>query len=250
MKLAFAFLFSLTTFSVLGQKINYLNEHFTQVTFKEQATYYTETTQDGPSAGTVKTYLLDGTIVSEDNFSNLRTQKREGLTRNYYPTGKLKTEITFKNGVFDGPLRTFYPNQRLKRAELYEKGNFVQGKCFSRAGYDTTYYAFQIPPQFKGGDAALKKYLEVYSRIPTTPITYMHIKQGFNDYVMLRFVVSAEGKITDVMIRRPLSDKYDREAVRLINMMPAWEPALQDGEPVPMEHTIAIGFKPETRRNF
>lgn len=250
MKFVFAFLFSLASFSVLGQKINYLNEHFTQVSFKEQATYYTETTLNGPSAGTVKTFLMDGTIVSEDNFANIKTQKREGLTRNYYPSGKLKTEITFKNGVFDGPLRTFYPSQRLKRAELYEKGNFVQGKCFSRAGYDTAYYAFQIPPQFNGGEAALKKYLEVYSRIPTTPITYMQIKHGFEDYVMLRFVVSAEGKITDVMIRRSLTDKYDREAVRLINMMPAWQPALQDGEPVPMEHTIAIGFKPEVRRGF
>ena len=243
MKLAITIFCCLAALTSFGQKVNYLNENFTQVNFKEKATYYTETTQDGPSAGIVKTFLLDGTIVSEEGFSNIKTGKREGLTRNYYPSGKLKTEITFKNGVFDGPLRTFYPNQRIKRAELYEKGNFVQGKCFSRAGYDTTFYAFQIPPQFMGGDAGLKKYLEVYSRIPTTPITYMQIKQGYNFYVMVRFVVTPEGKISDVIVRRSLSTYHDREAVRLINMMPAWSPALQDGEPVTMEHTIAIGFR-------
>lgn len=243
MKLIFTLF--LCAFSLLsfGQKVRYLNQNFVQVNFKDQATYYTETFEDGPQAGTVKTYTLEGVLLSEEGFSNLKRHIRHGITRNYYPSGKLKAEINLKDGVFDGPLRTFYPNQRIKRAELYEKGNFVQGKCFSKAGCDTTFYAFQIAPQFMGDEAGLKRYLEIYSRIPTMPITYMQIKQGFNFYVMVRFVVTPEGKVSDVIIRRSLSTYHDREVVRLINTMPAWNPALQDGEPVTMEHTIAIGFR-------
>jgi antitoxin component YwqK of YwqJK toxin-antitoxin module len=133
MKLALTLL--LSTFSLIsfGQKVRYLNQNFVQVNYKDQASYYTETLANGPSAGTVKTYTLSGTLLSEETFSDIKKRILNGITRNYFPDGKLKAEINFKDGVYNGPLRTFYPNERIKRAELFEKGNPVKGKCFSNA---------------------------------------------------------------------------------------------------------------------
>src|SRR5690606_26329943 len=107
-------------------------------------------------------------LLSEESFSNLRYQRRDGLTRNYYNDGRVRSEISFKNGVFHGPLKTYYPNQRMKRAELYENGTFVTGKCFTTAGYDTTFFAFQTEPQFPGGKDAVVQYLINNSRLPIT----------------------------------------------------------------------------------
>ncbi|MFC5270921.1 energy transducer TonB [Adhaeribacter terreus] len=259
MKFTLTVLLTLLSFVVSAQKINYLNEHFTKINFKEKATYYTETTKTGPSSGIVKTFFMNGQLVSEESFSNLRYQRRDGLTRNYYNDGKVKSEIAFKNGVFHGPLKTYYPSQRLKRAELYEDGNFVTGKCFTPAGIDTTFFAFQTEPHFPGGKEAVVQYLINNSRVAITPIDYMLIKRGFNKYVLVKFVVTAEGDITDVMISRSLSEyydreanvmisrslsePYDREALRLVSNMPKWNPGLQDGEKATIEYTLPIGFK-------
>ena len=170
MKITLTALLITLSVSVFAQQIKYLNENFTQINFKEKAAYYSETTKTGPASGIVKTFFMNGQLLSEETFSNLRFLKRDGLTRNYYTNGNLKTEISFKDGVFNGPLKTYYPNQRLKRAELYENGTFVTGKCFTQAGYDTTHYAYQTDPQFPGGTDALQDFLEKNSRTPITPI--------------------------------------------------------------------------------
>ena len=252
MKLTLTLLFSTLSFISFGQKVRYLNENFIQVNFKDQAAFYTETFQDGPQAGTVKTYNLQGVLISEEAYSNLKKQILHGISRAFYPDGKLKSEINFKDGVYDGPLRTFYPNQRIKRAELFEKGVPVQGKCFSKAGYDTTFFAYHNDPQFKGGEPALAGYLVKNSRFPLTPITDELVRKGFVKFAVIKFTVNTEGKISDVILSRSISEfmtsrssgaPFDKEAVRLVSTMPAWEPGKRDGENVVSEHWITIGFR-------
>jgi TonB family protein len=243
MKSTLTAILTLLSGSVFAQQVKYLNEHFTQINFKEKAVYYTETTKTGPASGIVKTFYMNGQLLSEENFSNLRYLKREGLTRNYYNNGNLKTEISYKEGVFNGPLKTYYPNQRLKRAELYENGQFVAGKCLTAAGYDTAHFAYQLDPQFPGGEGAMQEYLIQNTRIPITPIDYMLIKRGFKNFVIVKFVVTAEGDITDAVISRSLSTYHDRETMRLVEKMPKWNPGLQDGERTAIEYTLPIGFK-------
>jgi len=252
MKLTLTLLFSALSLLVYGQKVRFLNENFVQVNFKDQATYYTETYQDGPEAGTVKTFNLQGVLLSEESFANIKRQVRHGICRNFYLDGRLKSEMTYSNGLLDGPLRTFYPTQRLKRAELHEKGKLVEGKCFSKAGYDTVYYAFYQLPQFAGGEQALNNYLIKNCRYPMVPVTETLIRHGFVAYNVVRFAVSASGEIMDVVIYRSLGNivafrtqaaLYDREAIRLMTRMPAWEPAKQDGENVATHHTLMMGFK-------
>lgn len=243
MKLTLTSLLTFLAFTSFGQKIKYLNENFIQVNFKDQATFYTETFQDGPQAGTVKTYNMQGSLLSEETFSNIKRQTRHGLSRQYYPDGRLKMETTFNNGVIDGPLRTFYPTQRLRRAELYEKGNLLQSKCLSKAGYDTTYYAFQTEPQFPGGGKALDNYLVKNCRYPMVPVNDELIRKGFVSFAIVKFAVSTTGKISDIMIHRSLGTLYDREIIRLMNQMPAWEPCKQDGENIASEHVLTLGFR-------
>jgi protein TonB len=118
--------------------------------------------------------------------------------------------------------------------------------------YDTTYYALKTDPQFKGGGPALDEYLSKKSRYPLVPVTEALIKGGFVKYAVVNFTVNAEGKISDVIVTRSISDftlprnagaPFDREAVRLVSTMPAWEPGKQDGENVVSEQWLIIGFK-------
>lgn len=59
-------------------------------------------------------------VVDEGNFIN---NKREGLWKEYYSTGKLKSEITYQENRKNGHARTYY-----KSGALQEEGNWLIGK--------------------------------------------------------------------------------------------------------------------------
>jgi hypothetical protein len=230
--------FTFVLFSACAQRIQYLDANFLPVMYKEQATYYSEITKTSPIAAGVKTYQIDGTLFSEDNFSDMKHQKREGLMKNYFPDGKLKIEIAFKNGVFDGPLKTYHKNGQLKRSELYKKSKFIEGKCFTPAGADTIFYPFQVEPSFPGGTTALLHYIKTNIRNPN-----VIRRTGTSYFVVAKFMVTREGDVSDVMITQPLSTAHDREVMRLLTSMPKWIPGFQDGEKVGLEFTLPVEFK-------
>jgi periplasmic protein TonB len=237
MRFLFTACFTFFAFLSFGQKIKYLDAYFSQVDSRKQATYYTETIHNNNKAleGSIKTYLLDSTLYSEADYSSLFSKKREGLTKFYYKNGKVKTIMTFKDGIMHGPLKTYYPNQRLKRAELYENGKLTQGRCFSTLGYDTAYFSFQTNPQFPGGQPALEKHIRAslikgyYSNKDQDPIVYA------------AFMVKSSGEISIPYIRG-VNKNYTDAVLKMIKAMPAWEPGTDDGIKVDRPVYIPINF--------
>lgn len=63
-----------------------------------------------------------------------------------------------------------------------------------------------------------------------------------NDKVILSFVVSPEGKITDVEVLRGQYEELNREAVKVLEAMPDWVPARQFTRNVPMRMVIPVYF--------
>lgn len=73
---------------------------------------------------------------------------------------------------------------------------------------------------FPGGDEAYFKWLAKrikYPRICT--------EQGVQGTVKVSFVVDTDGSLTDVRVLRSPDEELSKEALRLINMMPKWNPA-------------------------
>ena len=94
-------------------------------------------------------------------------------------------------------------------------------------------------PVFPGGQAALFEYL-------SQQVTYPEEAQanGIEGRVICSFVVDTDGSITDVEVARSSGDvSLDQEAIQVIQSMPKWQPAQQDGVPVPVRFTIPITFK-------
>lgn len=232
---------TLTTFltffavTVFAQRIKYLDADFLPVSNKSEAIYYTETTLETSISGTVKTFLLNGTLYSEAAYSDLYHKKQEGLTRTFYSNGNIKAEFQFKDGLMDGPIKTFYPNQRLKRAELYVKGKAQQSRCFSKAGYDTTYYAIQTEAQFPGGILALNKFIQANIKkarfVKLVDPQYEVIEQPTYD-ILVYFTITPEGKIINPKIIATRALHYENDALKLIEKMPTWIPATLDGEAI------------------
>lgn len=94
------------------------------------------------------------------------------------------------------------------------------------------------PPQFPGGDAALINFLNENIKYPPKAA-----QDRIEGKVIVQFMVKKTGKIDDVKVLRSVRKDLDKEAVRVIKMMPDFVPAKQDGEAVDMLHTIPVSFK-------
>ena len=61
--------------------------------------------------------------------------------------------------------------------------------------------------------------------------------------VLVQFVVSEDGSVTDVKITRGVEKSLDEEAIRVISSMPKWNPGTINGTPVKVKYTLPIVFK-------
>ena len=65
--------------------------------------------------------------------------------------------------------------------------------------------------------------------------------------IYLGFCIEADGRLTDIEVRKGLRKDYDEEAVRVVSMMPKWIPAVEfgTGKNVKNYFTVPIHFRLE-----
>ncbi len=61
--------------------------------------------------------------------------------------------------------------------------------------------------------------------------------------VYVKFVVKSTGAVEDVQLLRGVNDLLDNEALRIVSILPKWNPGKQNGTPVSVRFTIPIKFK-------
>jgi TonB family protein len=93
-------------------------------------------------------------------------------------------------------------------------------------------------PAFPGGQNALFDYL--CKRIVYPPRAE---RKGIQGRVMVSFVITKEGKVTDSKVVKSVDPSLDKEALRVINTMPDWIPGYQKGEAVNVKFTVPVAFR-------
>lgn len=68
-------------------------------------------------------------------------------------------------------------------------------------------------------------------------------RMGISGKVYVGFVVDAEGNVTDVKLVRGIHPDCDKEAIRVVSMMPQWSPGMQNKRAVPVRMVIPINFQ-------
>lgn len=96
----------------------------------------------------------------------------------------------------------------------------------------------EVMPQFPGGNVELMRYLGTNIKYPT-----IAAENGIQGRVVLKFVVSKDGSISNIQIVRSLDPSSDKEAIRVIKGMPKWIPGMQNGHPVAVYFTLPVLFK-------
>jgi protein TonB len=93
-------------------------------------------------------------------------------------------------------------------------------------------------PEFPGGDAELIKFLQKNIQYPQ-----MERDNDIQGKVLLRFVVMEDGSVQDVNVVRSVSPGLDKEAVRVVKMLPKFKPGKQQGKAVRVYFNLPVVFK-------
>ena len=65
---------------------------------------------------------------------------------------------------------------------------------------------------------------------------------GGQGIVYISFVISGEGKVTDINVLKKAGFGFDEESIRVIGSMPDWAPGEQNGKKVNVRMIIPIKF--------
>lgn len=184
--------------------------------------------------GYFKYYENSGCVSSEGSFKN---NKEEGLWKYYTSCAIWKSE-TYSNGDLNGEMKYFYKNGNEKRVELYESGDLISGKCFTKTGADTTYFKYTELPEFKGGE---EKMYEYFSKKVVYPKEAR--KKNIEGKVVIRFWVNRDGIIENPEILSKTDPLLNESALKVLKNMPKWIPGKMDGIPVKVSFVLPFEFK-------
>ena len=67
--------------------------------------------------------------------------------------------------------------------------------------------------------------------------------KGIEGKVIVQFIITSEGAVTDVRTINTPDSLLINEAERIVRIMPKWQPAIEKGKPVNVKYTMPINFK-------
>jgi TonB family protein len=113
--------------------------------------------------------------------------------------------------------------------EAQAEGSVVQGDVFD---------VVEKMPEFPGGQQELMNFLMKNIKYPKEATD-----KGTQGRVVVQFVVNKDGSVVEPTVVKSVSPELDQEALRVVKMMPKWQPGKQNGEVVRVKYTIPVSFR-------
>ena len=92
-------------------------------------------------------------------------------------------------------------------------------------------------PSFVGGFNALQSYIAKNIDYPRTAE-----RRGIEGTVFVKFIVTARGDVKNPSVVIGVDKRLDKEALRIVEGMPKWIPASENGKAIQKEHSIPVKF--------
>ena len=103
---------------------------------------------------------------------------------------------------------------------------------------DKIYDKVEELPAFPGGEVALMRFLSDNMKYPKVAR-----ESGIQGRVVVQFVVGSDGSIGNAKVIRSIDPYLDKEALRVVGIMPRWKPGMQKGKPVSVQYTMPLMFR-------
>lgn len=103
---------------------------------------------------------------------------------------------------------------------------------------DKIFTVVEQQAEYLGGLEAMYKFIQKNMKYPASAR-----RMGVEGSVFVSFVVDREGAISDPQIVKGISADCDKEAIRVVKMMPPWKPGKQNGRAVKSRFVLPIKFR-------
>ncbi len=156
----------------------------------------------------------------------------EGLTRH-----RLKAVRKYSLGGFDDIYIEDKDAARLRELSRFFISALNKKKLLPPT-QPVTVKAAVIPPAFPGGTDVLLQFLNRNVKSVTA------LQAGEKKTISVEFLVAADGSVNDILVSPSGDVSLDKEALRILQRMPKWKPAIADGKPIAYKITQPVIFYP------
>ncbi len=172
------------------------------------------------------------------HWCNYDSGRLDGPDRVFYDDGKKRTVGNYKRGEETGEWLGYYPSGKLSAKVHYDKGKQMTGTFFREDGSrNKTMTIFSRDAGFPGGQSALSRFLVRNLQYPDNAVG-----NNIQGSVLIGFRVSKEGKLEDIKVKQSAHPLLDKEALRVVSLMPDWEPLIIGGIICDSEKSQPINF--------
>lgn len=132
-----------------------------------------------------------------------------------------------------------YTRKQETMEEFELKQQKTQEKEDAALKEDKIYYAGYVKekPSFPGGEGALRDFISKNLRYPK-----FAKEKGIYGPVGVSFIVEKDGSLTDFIVTRSVDPSLDKEAIRVLQSMPKWNPGKRDGQFVTVIEDMSVSF--------
>ncbi len=198
-------------------------------------------------------YSNTGPLIRQESYKDVDLTKPNGPFAWYDAKGMIDSTGEVNNFRKDGEWVYYNDTLGIDLSITYNKGkeleriDFVRKKRITKTG--ETDYVRNKPDssgskpdereaEFVGGMKAYRKYLEKNINIPERSKNLR-----VNGAVKISFLISNTGKVNNAFILHSIEYASDAEALRVIETMPNWKPAFQNGKNVTYRAIQTITFQ-------
>jgi protein TonB len=106
---------------------------------------------------------------------------------------------------------------------------------------DTANIIFEVVdqmPKYPGGDSTLISFIQ--KNLTQLPVTQCY--NGLSAKVICRFIVDTDGSLSNFTILRSLDPTCDKEAIRVLKLLPKFIPGKLNGRVVRVYYTFPVSF--------
>lgn len=154
---------------------------------------------------------------------------REGYTKSKFPLHLV------------GEMKTYYESGQLESIQKYKNNRCIASEHWHEDGTpapENQNIDLDSLPKFPGGKEGLFKFIVENIRYPHEAKT-----QKITGKVFLQFIITDKGRIKDVKVIKSAHPLLDKEAQRVVSLMPDWKPGKFMGEYVNMRYPVPISFR-------
>lgn len=210
--------------------------------------------ENNKETGYWKYYHHDGTLSSE---GECKEGKYHGKWKNYDHDEHLKKELIWINGLKEGTFTEYDTlgiviNSGVYKADtIFQQTKVVEKKPVQPLEHGAIYSIVEEMPYLKQFEN-IEDIIERKKKSDQFLLEhiYQHIiypdfarEESIEGKVKINFTIYEDGSLRDIVVISGVCEVIEKECLRIVETIPAWNPGRQDGKAVRVKYYLPIRFK-------